>query len=134
MKGYLQSLGSTYSGRYNASGRAFPDVSAHGVDFLINFADTYESAFGTSMAAPTFASIIALINDRLLAVGKPRLGFLNPLLYSSAGAVAFTDIVSGNNPGCGTSGFPTDVGWDPVSIVLQSDQNLLYLRVSRLPG
>ncbi|TFK88148.1 family S53 protease [Polyporus arcularius HHB13444] len=112
---YLLGLGSTYTGRYNASGRAFPDVSAHGVNYLINYAGTYESAFGTSMAAPTFASIIALLDDRLLTAGKPKLGFLNPLLYSSASAAVFTDMTSGSNPGCGTDGFPTDVGWDPVT-------------------
>ncbi|RPD61265.1 subtilisin-like protein [Lentinus tigrinus ALCF2SS1-6] len=112
---YIQRLGSTNAGLYNASGRAFPDVSVHGVNFLINFAGEYSSAFGTSMAAPTFASIIALLNDRLLAAGKSKLGFLNPLLYSSTGAATFTDITSGNNPGCGTDGFPADVGWDPVT-------------------
>jgi tripeptidyl-peptidase-1 len=55
---------------------------------------------GTSASAPTFASIIALLNDELIAAGKPPLGFLNPLLYSAPETL--TDITSGNNPGCNT--------------------------------
>ena len=50
----------------------------------------------------------------LLAAGKPVLGFLNPMLYSTGGA-AFTDITSGSASGCGTTGFPAQAGWDAVS-------------------
>ncbi|RPD75551.1 subtilisin-like protein [Lentinus tigrinus ALCF2SS1-7] len=103
-----------YSGRYNAAGRAYPDVSAHGVDYLYNLGGDFAYAYGTSTSTPAFASLVALLNDRLLNVGKAPLGFLNPLLYSR-GAGAFTDVTSGSNPGCGTDGFPADVGWDPVS-------------------
>lgn len=34
-------------------------------------------------------------------------------LYSNPGA--FFDVTSGNNPGCGTSGFSATSGWDPVT-------------------
>jgi tripeptidyl-peptidase-1 len=50
---------------------------------------------GTSCSAPVFASVIAMLNDQLIAVGKPSLGFLNPFLYSSKGAAAFNDVTSG---------------------------------------
>jgi subtilase family serine protease len=50
---------------------------------------------GTSCASPIFASMIALVNDRLLAAGKPVLGFLNPFLYSTTGRASFTDVTSG---------------------------------------
>ena len=50
----------------------------------------------------------------LLAAGKPVLGFLNPMLYST-GSAAFTDITSGSATGCGTTGFPAQAGWDAVS-------------------
>ncbi|KAJ7135552.1 hypothetical protein C8R44DRAFT_609338, partial [Mycena epipterygia] len=53
---------------------------------------------GTSASSPTFAGIIALINDRLIAERKPTLGFLNPFLYSRA-SNAFTDITIGHNSG-----------------------------------
>lgn len=53
---------------------------------------------GTSASSPSFASIIALINDQLVAAGKPVLGFLNPFIYSTASS-AFTDITIGKNTG-----------------------------------
>ena len=66
---------------------------------------------GTSAASPTFAGIVALLNDARIAAGKPPLGFLNPLIYSKA-THAFNDITIGSNPGCGTQGFKCAVGWD----------------------
>lgn len=69
---------------------------------------------GTSCSSPIFASVVALLNDRLVAAGKPVLGFLNPFLYST-GASALNDITTGSNPGCNTNGFPAVAGWDPVS-------------------
>lgn len=58
---------------------------------------------GTSCASPIFASQVALVNDRLIAAGKPVLGFLNPFLYANPSI--FTDITTGSNPGCGTDGY-----------------------------
>jgi subtilase family serine protease len=49
---------------------------------------------GTSVSAPIFASIIALLNNELLAAGKPVLGYLNPRLYTDL-AGTFTDITTG---------------------------------------
>ncbi|EJD45536.1 hypothetical protein AURDEDRAFT_21936, partial [Auricularia subglabra TFB-10046 SS5] len=57
---------------------------------------------GTSASSPSFASIIALINDRREAAGKPPLGLLNPFLH--ANPQAYTEITVGTNPGCGTVG------------------------------
>lgn len=45
------------------------------------------------------------------------MGFLNPWLYT-VGVKGLNDIVRGNNPGCGTSGFDASEGWDPVTYVL----------------
>lgn len=67
-----------------------------------------------SAASPTAASIVSLVNDALIAAGKPVLGFLNPWLYSG-GFKAFTDIKSGSTTGCGGSGFPAQEGWDAAS-------------------
>lgn len=68
---------------------------------------------GTSMSAPLFASIINLINEQRLLVGKSTVGFLNPALYNNP--QAFTDITTGSNPGCGVNGFDAVEGWDPVT-------------------
>ena len=111
---YLSALGSTYSGRYNASGRGFPDVAAQGVDFEVVVDGRTEAVSGTSCASPTFASVVALLNDRLLAAGKSPLGFLNPFLYST-GSAALNDVTSGSNSGCFSSGFSAKAGWDPVT-------------------
>lgn len=79
---------------------------------------------GTSASSPTFASVIALINDELIAAGKSPLGFLNPWLYSTA-SDALNDITEGDNPGCGTDGFSATTGWDPVRVdVVSKECNL----------
>ncbi|KAI0761499.1 family S53 protease [Trametes elegans] len=111
---YLSALGNTYSGKFNKSGRAYPDVSAQGVNFEIVVDGEIEAVDGTSALSPTFASIFALLNDRLIAAGKSPLGFLNPFLYSD-GVSALNDVTSDSNPGCNTKGFPAKEGWDPVT-------------------
>lgn len=90
---YIKSLGLTYTGLYNTSGRGFPDVSALGVNYTVVWEQGTIVGSGTSASAPTFASIVALLNDRLLAMGKKPLGFLNLLLYSAIGTSALTDII-----------------------------------------
>lgn len=67
------------------------------------------------MSTPIAASILALVNDALVGVGKPTLGFMNPWLYSE-GYKGFTDILSGYAAGCNTtSGLPAAEGWDAVT-------------------
>jgi tripeptidyl-peptidase-1 len=112
---YLTGLGTTNAGKFNTSGRGYPDVSAQGEDVQIVVDGKTESVAGTSCASPIFASVIALLNDQLIAAGKTRLGFLNPFLYSAVGQAALNDITTGDNPGCNTNGFPAKVGWDPVT-------------------
>jgi len=58
---------------------------------------------GTSAGAPTFAGILALINQ---ATGSSGLGNVNPMLYalSASSPTAFHDITSGNNNSPCTSG------------------------------
>ena len=111
---FKQRLGNTNAGKFNTTGRGYPDISAAGVNYQVNIGGKIASVSGTSASTPLVASMVALINDRLVAAGKPTLGFLNPFLYST-GVSAFTDITSGSNPGCGTNGFPAVKGWDPVS-------------------
>jgi tripeptidyl-peptidase-1 len=60
---------------------------------------------GTSASAPLLASMVAHMNARRAAVGKPPLGFLNPALYS-LNSSAFHDITSGSNA-CGAGAPPT---------------------------
>ena len=97
---FLDTLGDEYAGLYNASGRGIPDVAAIGAQVEATCQEVFGLVAGTSISAPVFASTIAILNDRLLAAGKPTLGFLQPLLYENPNAL--TDIITGNNPGCNT--------------------------------
>ena len=93
-------------------------VSTQGWNFDVYLDGNLDLIGGTSASSPTFASVIALINDQLVAAGKPVLGFLNPWLYSTA-SDAFTDITEGKNVGftCPDSAvaFEATTGWDPVT-------------------
>ncbi|KAF8817089.1 subtilisin-like protein [Phlegmacium glaucopus] len=105
------------NGQFNNSGnaRAFPDVAANGANYVIGIDGQFELVFGTSASSPVVGSIITLLNDARLSVGKSPVGFLNPLLYSPMFAHVFNDITSGGNQGCGTPGFTATKGWDPVT-------------------
>ncbi|PFH44680.1 hypothetical protein AMATHDRAFT_167920, partial [Amanita thiersii Skay4041] len=112
---YLSDLpDNTYEGLFNRNGRGIPDVSAQGDFFRIFLGGVPKKIGGTSASAPTFAGIIAILNDDRLKNGKPPLGFLNPWLYSQ-GFNGLNDITVGNNGGCGTPGFSAAKGWDPVT-------------------
>jgi tripeptidyl-peptidase-1 len=99
--------------KYNQTSRGWPDVSALSTDFSIFVGGFEEGVDGTSCSTPTFAGVVALLNDVRLSAGKSSLGFLNPLLYQNPSA--FNDITTGNNPGCNTNGFYAAVGWDPIT-------------------
>ncbi|KAJ7065361.1 peptidase S8/S53 domain-containing protein [Mycena amicta] len=111
---FLTGLGTKFSGLYNATGRAYPDVAAAGNGFQVVISGRTSSVGGTSASSPTVAGVISLLNDFRISEGKAPLGFLNPLIYSTASS-GFNDIVSGSNPGCGQTGFTAGLGWDPVT-------------------
>ncbi|KAL1981322.1 hypothetical protein VTN96DRAFT_2763 [Rasamsonia emersonii] len=128
---YLAKLGDQWKGLYNESGRGFPDVAAQGVNYAVYDKGMLTMLEGTSAASPTFAAIVALLNDARLRAGQPVLGFLNPLIYSK-GYKALNDITHGGSDGCngqsrfgggtleggavipGASWNATE-GWDPVT-------------------
>jgi len=78
---------------------------------------------GTSASAPAFASLITLANAIRAGNGKPKLGFLNPLLYNKLLENSFYNITEGSNECCSStenfccpgSGFDAADGWDPVT-------------------
>ncbi|KAA1136950.1 hypothetical protein PGTUg99_000771 [Puccinia graminis f. sp. tritici] len=112
---YLNYLGpQTYNGLYNRTGRGFPDVSAQGAKYVIAWQQSFLTVGGTSASAPTFASIIALLNDYSMSLGGPSLGYLNPWLYSE-GYRGLNDVIGGSSSGCNTTGFAAIRGWDPVT-------------------
>ncbi|KAJ6483869.1 peptidase S8/S53 domain-containing protein [Mycena vitilis] len=115
---FLKTVPTNFKGTFNKAGRGYPDVSLQGWNFEIVTGGEAGLVGGTSASSPTFAGIIALINDRLVAAGKPVLGFLNPFLYSTA-SNAFTDITIGHNSGfvCPASSVAFDAvaGWDALT-------------------
>jgi len=132
-------------------GRGFPDValmasgpalalgngdgiSAMGYRLVIN-GQWIGYAGGTSMAAPIWATIIAIANARRQANGQPPVGFVNPLIYylgrtspDTGKHAVLRDITTGNSDiefrvvsGQGRSDHHTLAGyraksqWDPVT-------------------
>jgi tripeptidyl-peptidase-1 len=51
--------------------------------------------FASQASAPTFAAIVGLLNDHIIAGGGKPMGFLNPFIYKNA--QAFTDVTIGSN-------------------------------------
>ncbi len=100
---------------YNNSGaaRAYPDVSALGLNLATVYLGRAIGVGGTSASTPIWGGIVTLLNEARIAAGKGPIGFLNPTLY--AHPEAFNDITVGGNPGCGTPGFKCAPGWDPVT-------------------
>ena len=100
-----------------------PDVSAN-VAKLVSYVSRVDTPeWGTSIAAPIWASIFTLINEKRSAYGKGPVGFVNPTLYEHH--EVFQDIVQGVNPGCGTQGFLARPGWDP-------DNGFGYAKLSKV--
>ncbi|TGO60885.1 hypothetical protein BOTNAR_0138g00120 [Botryotinia narcissicola] len=100
-------------GVYNRAGRGIPDVSANGDNIATFLGGNFTLNGGTSASTPIFSSVINLINEERLAVGKSTVGFINPVLYANPHVL--NDITNGSNPNCGTAGFSAVSGWDPVT-------------------
>jgi len=97
-----------------------PDVSANANFSFYTCADQTSCQAnvygGTSFAAPMWAAYIALVNQKLVASGKPTLGFLNPTIYAqnvtSAYSADFHDVTSGTSGSySATTGYDLVTGW-----------------------
>jgi subtilase family serine protease len=97
-----------------------PDVSANANFTFFTCADQttcLANEFGgTSFAAPMWAGLIALVNQKLASEGKPGIGFLNPTIYSknvtSAYTTGFHDITSGTSGSfAAVTGYDLVTGW-----------------------
>ncbi|KAK6433611.1 hypothetical protein LTR95_010213 [Oleoguttula sp. CCFEE 5521] len=116
VKGWFKNHPPPYGAdRFNNSQqtRGFPDVSANGANYVVAVDGQFALVYGTSASAPVFASILTLINEARLAIGKKSVGFINPTAY--AHPEVWNDITQGGNQGCGTPGFSSATGWDPVT-------------------
>jgi subtilase family serine protease len=98
--------------------REVPDVSAdadQNTGYAVFWSGRWTAVGGTSAAAPTWASLLALTEESSSCGGAP-LGFLNPLLYradAASPAADFYDVTSGNNTyGKVTTGWSAGTGYD----------------------
>lgn len=105
---------SKFEGYFNSGGRGFPDVAALSSSYVTVIEGQPQIVYGTSAAAPVFASIISMINNERLNAGKSTVGFLNPVLYSHSEVL--NDVTKGSNNGCGFNpAFQASTGWDAVT-------------------
>jgi len=100
--------------------RDVPDVSLNASThdgYLIYMNGTLYAAGGTSAGAPSFAGLMALVNQKT----GVRQGNPNPTLYGLAskqqtgGAAVFHDVTTGTNSVPGLTGFPAGPGYDEVT-------------------
>jgi subtilase family serine protease len=99
--------------------REVPDVSADadpqgGSGYWIYWNGNWWLFGGTSAAAPTWASVVALADSSAYCAAKPPIGFLDPVLYNLP-ATDFNDVTSGDNDDGGVTGFAAGAGYDLAS-------------------
>jgi hypothetical protein len=99
--------------------REVPDVSADadpqgGSGYWIYWNGGWWLFGGTSAAAPTWASVVALADASSYCAGQAPIGFVNPVLYGLP-ASDFNDVTSGDNSAGGVAGFAAGAGYDLAS-------------------
>jgi hypothetical protein len=98
-----------------------PDVSADAAAYAMYFGGKWVSAAGTSLAAPTWAALFALIDASGSSTchAPGAVGFINPALYYLATSTPddFNDITTGDNDLFGGNGgaYPATPGYDMAS-------------------
>jgi hypothetical protein len=119
----------------STSFRNCPDVSAvaSGCVLYANNSSSLIDVGGTSVAAPTWAGFMALVNQQAVSGGKPTVGFLNPLVYAilkgSNYTTDFHDVTSGS---AGT--FSAVPGYDLVTGIGSPNGQALINDLSQAAG
>ncbi|KAF2416266.1 tripeptidyl peptidase-like protein [Tothia fuscella] len=129
---YLKTSGNKNAKLFNSSMRGYPDVAVNAGPLVTSINGQFRKVYGTSGSAPVFASMIALINDARLQMGKNSVGFVNPVLYANSDVL--NDVASGTNYGCAdTKAFRAISGWDPVTGLGAPDFARMLELYMRLP-
>ena len=124
---YLNS-GVSLPSHFSSTGRMYPDVSLIGHYCPVVDSGGLIAVDGTSCSCPLFASIVTLLNQHQTERGRPKLGYINPVLYMMyyENTGCFNDIEEGNiwctevdccplNERNGSEfGFKAAKGYDPV--------------------
>lgn len=85
--------------------RCVPDVSAISVGTFrgglipaeVILGGTDEGVEGTSLAAPVWAAMVAIVNQARASASQSVVGLLNPVIYPLSASGSFHDITTGNN-------------------------------------
>jgi len=95
-------------------GRGVPDVAGYAAGYRVKFVGGHWGPDGgTSAVSPLWAGLIALINQRLTSLGKPRAGFINPVLYQMSPTMGvFHDVVQGDDDTGKLGKYKARKGWD----------------------
>ena len=143
---YSKPLWQTGPGVPNDNARDVPDVAFSAADhdgYLVDSEGTYYVVGGTSCSTPTFAAVVALLNQYLVSnnlQASAGLGNINPQLYRLAqtAASAFHDVTTGSNivpcaqgsPDCltGSFGYQAGTGYDQASGLGSIDVNNLFMK------
>lgn len=117
---YVRALDGHLEQYYNPTMRALPDLSVIGTGFEVVSNGRRSVVMGTSTSTPVFAAMVALVDDARARKGKPSLGWLNPLLYSTQLRDVFTDVTKGESMSCRWNstepgGWPAKRGWDAMT-------------------
>jgi subtilase family serine protease len=98
--------------------RNYPDVASESKyrQYVCANGICREQGGGTSYAAPLWAGLTAMMNQRALANGRSTVGFLNPALYDIGTGTSydsdFHDITSGSNGKYkAVTGYDLVTGW-----------------------
>ncbi|KAL8914576.1 MAG: hypothetical protein Q9172_007052 [Xanthocarpia lactea] len=122
----------TLAGKFTTTARGYPDVSAQAFGYLPIVDGGVQLIHGTSGSTPVFASIISMINNERMSIGKSSVGFINPVLYEYPDML--NDIKTGANEGCGVDpAFRASWGWDPVTGLGTPDYERMKERFLSLP-
>lgn len=111
--------------------RDVPDISASAAmhdAYIVQIQNAMYAVGGTSAAAPSLASVMALVNQKAGAAqgnANPRFYALTNLQLTGNGAAVFHDVTSGNNSVPGVAGFNAGAGYDQATGLGSFDANLL---------
>lgn len=98
--------------------RATVDVALNsGMGYWYMWLGDWYSNIGTSFASPVFASLVAVVNDARESEGRPRVGFLNSLLYTRPEIQrTFRDVTEGHTVDKNNNvKYRAGPGWDMVT-------------------
>ena len=104
---------------YNRNGRGYPDISAAGANYIAISGSDLVMVEGTSVSTPVVAGMVSLVNAARFRLGRPPVGWINPVLYTYS-KLFVNDVVEGRNnctasETCCKQGFEAAPGWDPAS-------------------